>query len=188
LPEGTSHRYPIAEHEPVFEAADFVRCGRDLFVTRSVVTNGLGIEWVRRHLGPGFRVHEIKTRCSTPCHIDTTFVPLAPGKVLVNPDWVAELPECVRKWDVLAAPRPSYDLGSPMAFPQFTSQWLSMNVLSLDHERVLVDAQQTELIRSLRDWGFRPLPLPFDHIGPFGGSFHCATLDVRRRGRLESYF
>lgn len=190
LPAGAAFRSPIAEDEPVWEAADFVRCGRDLFVTRSVVTNDLGIEWVRRHLGPGFRVHEIKTRCSTPCHIDTTFVPLAPGKVLVNPDWVevAELPECVKKWDVLVAPRPSYAVHSPMAFPQFSSQWLSMNVLSLDQERVLVDAQQLELIRNLRDWGFRPLPLPFDHVGPFGGSFHCATLDVRRRGALESYF
>ena len=188
LPEGTAHRYPITEQEPVFEAADFVRCGRDLFVTRSLVTNELGIEWVRRHLGPGFRVHEIQTRCLTPCHIDTTFVPLAPGKVLVNPDWVTELPECVRKWDVLVAPRPSYLPGSPMAHPQFTSQWLSMNVLSIDPERVLVDAQQTELIRKLKDWGFRPIPIPFDHVGPFGGSFHCATLDVRRRGQLESYF
>lgn len=188
LPEGAGHRYPINEQEPVWEAADFVRCGRDLFVTRSVVTNGLGIEWVRRHLGPGFRVHEIHTRCSTPCHIDTTFVPLAPGKVLVNPDWVTELPECVRKWDVLVAPRPTYGLTSPMAFPQFTSQWLSMNVLSLDPERVVVDAQQSELIRKLKEWGFRPIPVPFDHVGPFGGSFHCATLDVRRRGTLESYF
>jgi glycine amidinotransferase len=187
-PDGVPHRYPINEQEPVFEAADFVRCGRDLFVTRSVVTNGLGIEWVRRHLGPGFRVHEIDTRCSTPCHIDTTFVPLAPGKVLVNPDWVKELPECVRKWDVLKAPRPSYGPGSPMVHPQFTSQWLSMNVLSLDPERVLVDVQQIELIRKLKDWGFKPIPLAFDHVGPFGGSFHCATLDVRRRGTLESYF
>lgn len=188
--EGQSRRYPITELEPVWEAADFVRCGRDLFGIRSVATNASGIEWVRRHLGSGFRVHEIKTRCSTPLHIDTTFVPLAPGKVLVNPDWinVAELPECLRKWDVLQAPRPTYDPDSPMAEPQFSSQWLSMNVLSLDHERVIVDAQQHKLIRKLEEWGFTPIPVHFDHFGPFGGSFHCATLDVRRRGQLASYF
>ena len=29
---------------------------------------------------------------------------------------------------------------------------------------------------------------PFLSYGPFGGSFHCATLDVRRRGTLQSYF
>ncbi len=31
--------YAINEFEPVFDAADFARCGRDLFVTRSNVTN-----------------------------------------------------------------------------------------------------------------------------------------------------
>lgn len=188
LPEGVTLCYPITEDEPLWEAADFVRCGRDLFVTRSLVTNESGIEWVRRHLGPEFRVHEIKTRCSTPCHIDTTFVPLAPGKALINPDWVTELPECLQNWEVLKAPRPKYHQDSPMARPQFTSQWLSMNVLSLDHQRVLVDVQQTELMRNLKDWGFTPIAIPFDHVGPFGGSFHCVTLDIRRRGRLESYF
>jgi glycine amidinotransferase len=74
-----------------------------------------------------------------------------------------------------------------MGHPQFSSQWMSMNVLSLDPERVLVDEQQVELMARLEDWGFQPIPLPFDHVGPFGGSFHCVTLDVRRRGRLESY-
>ena len=190
LLDNQTRRYPITEEEPVWEAADFVRCGRDLFVIRSVVTNGLGIEWVRRHLGPEFRVHEIKTRCSTPLHIDTTFVPLAPGKVLVNPDWinVNDLPECLKKWEVFPAPRPTYAVDSPMANPQFSSQWLSMNVLSIDHERVVVDEQQTNLIAKLKEWGFRPIAVAFDQFGPFGGSFHCATLDVRRRGTLESYF
>jgi glycine amidinotransferase len=26
------------------------------------------------------------------------------------------------------------------------------------------------------------------NYAPFGGSFHCATLDIRRRGELQSYF
>lgn len=187
LPEGASRCSPIYEDEPVFEAADFVRCGRDIFVQQSVVTNRLGIEWVRRHLGEGFRLHEIETRCSAPCHLDTTFVPLAPGKALVNPEWVRELPDCLSSWDLLEAPPPTYAEGSPMAYPYFTSQWISMNVLSLDEKRVVVDSQQTALIAKLRDWGFSPIPLPFDYVGLFGGSFHCVTLDVRRRGTLESY-
>lgn len=61
-----------------------MRAGRDLFVTRSNVTNRTGIEWLRRHLGPGYGIHEIASRCRTPRHIDTTFVLLALGKVLVN--------------------------------------------------------------------------------------------------------
>ena len=40
----------------------------------------------------------------------------------------------------------------------------------------------------LRDWGFEPIPCAFRHAYKFGGSFHCATVDIRRRGTLQSYF
>ena len=81
-------RYMITEFEPVFDAADFVRCGRDLFGIRSNVTNAAGFEWLRRHLArDGYRIHELQHQCRTAMHIDSTFVPLCPGKVLVNPEY-----------------------------------------------------------------------------------------------------
>jgi len=187
LQEGETHRYPINESEPVFEAADFVRCGKDLFVTQSIATNALGIEWVRRHLGDRYRVHEIKTRCKATWHIDTTFMPLAPKKALINPQWVHEVPDALKDWDLRAAPMPSYLQTSPMAHPYFTSQWLSMNVFSIDEKRVCVDAQQVDMIHMLREWGFTPIAIPFDYVGMFGGSFHCVTLDIKRKGTLQSY-
>ena len=52
----------------------------------------------------------------------------------------------------------------------------------LDEKRVIVERLQESLIRKLRDWGFTPIPCSFANDAPFGGSFHCATLDVRRRG------
>ena len=58
----------------------------------------------------------------------------------------------------------------------------------LDPKRVVVQASQTTFIRALRDCGFEPIPCPFLNYAPFGGSFHCATLDIRRRGELQSYF
>ena len=42
--------------------------------------------------------------------------------------------------------------------------------------------------KALRDWGFEPVPTPFMNYKLFGGGFHCATLDIRRRGELQSYF
>jgi glycine amidinotransferase len=36
--------------------------------------------------------------------------------------------------------------------------------------------------------GFEPIDIPFGSYGPFGGSLHCATLDIRRRGSLQCYF
>jgi glycine amidinotransferase len=187
LAAGQKPHYPITESEPVWEAADFVRCGRDLYAIRSMVTNAAGIEWVRRHLGGEYRIHELETRCPNPCHIDTTFVPLAPGKALVHPAWLGQLPESLRHWDLITAPAPEYRADSPMQTPYFSSQWLSMNVLSLDEKRVFVDAQQLALIRLLESHGFEPIPLEFDALGAFGGSFHCVTLDVRRRGELAEY-
>ena len=51
IPEpGKPVRMILTEFEPVFDAADFMRCGRDLFVTRGSVTNMAGIEWLRRPL------------------------------------------------------------------------------------------------------------------------------------------
>ena len=63
-----------------------------------------------------------------------------------------------------------------------------MNVLMLDEERVVVADHEETLICSLREWGFRPIPCPFQNFYRLGGSIHCATLDVRRRGTLRSYF
>ena len=48
--------------------------------------------------------------------------------------------------------------------------------------------ESTKLFKKFKDWGFEPIPCSFRNFNFFGGSFHCATTDVRRRGGLESYF
>ena len=184
--KGEEIRYVINEYEPVFDAADFVRCGRDLFVTKSNVTNSFGIAWLQRHLGDEYTIHEIDSSCPTPMHIDSTFLPLAPGKLLINPDYIDpnKLPSIFKSWDILIPPEPDPIKG----IPSMCSKWISLNVLMLDNTRVMVEQQQTSLIKAFKDWGFEPIPCPFIDFVPFGGSFHCATLDVRRRGELKSYF
>ena len=167
-------------------AADYVRCGRDLVGIKSNTTNDLGIEWLRRFLGDDYQVHILETRTRQPMHIDTTCMPLAPGKLLVNPDWVdkSRLPSVFKSWEVREAPRP---VETPGRIYDMSSMWLSMNVLMLDEERVIVERAQEPLIRMLAEWGFQPIPVQFHNYFVFGGAFHCATLDVRRRGTLQSY-
>lgn len=179
-------RYVITELEPTFDAADFVRCGYDIFCQRSHVTNSLGIDWLRRHLGDAYRVHEIDNLSPYAIHIDTTFMPLAPGKVLVNPEYldVDVLPDCLKKWDILVAPEPVPYLNRPLGL----SNWISINTLMLDEKRIIVEKRQEPLIECLKDWGFTPIPCSFEGYYPFLGGFHCATLDIRRHGELQSYF
>ena len=188
VPEpGEPLRYSINESEMTFDAADFIRCGRDIFGIRSNVTNEFGIEWLRHHLGDRYQLHIIPSRCPQPMHIDTTLMPLCPGKALVNPEFldVDQLPSILKKWELRPAPKP---VPGAAQIIDLSSAWLSMNVLMLDPKRVIVEATQEPLIKMLSDWGFEPIPCPFNNFSVYGGAFHCATLDVRRRGTLESYF
>jgi glycine amidinotransferase len=187
---GEAMRYVINESEPVFDAADFIRCGRDIFVQKSNVTNEFGIEWMRRHLGDQYHVHVIETECRTPMHIDSSFMPLAPGKLLINPDYIDihKLPKMFKSWDVIIAPQPEPNPGSMSKRITQTSNWISLNMLMLDETRVIVERNQSSMIKVLKDYGFEPIPCSFYEYQAFGGSFHCATLDIRRRGTLQSYF
>lgn len=183
---GDPMNYVLTEFEPVFDAADVVRCGRDLFVQRSHVTNDMGILWLERHLGEDYRIHVLETRNPEAIHIDTTFMPLAPGKVVVSPEYidVKKLPAILKNWDVLEAPAPVPNKDPLKA----VSQWIAINVLMLDEARVIVEQSQTPMIKALKNWGFKPIPCAFDNYYPFLGGFHCATLDIRRQETLQSYF
>ncbi|KFA91731.1 amidinotransferase [Archangium violaceum] len=177
-------RYVITDTEPTFDAADFIKFGRDLVVQKSNVTNEFGIRWLQRHLEGRFRVHVVEPRDTHPMHIDATIMPLAPGKLLVNPHRFPKVPSLFRGWDILEAPTPSIPDGHPL---YMTSKWINMNLLSLDEKRVVVERSDEPMISALRRWGFTPIPCNFRNFNTFGGSFHCATVDVRRRGDAVSY-
>lgn len=181
---GEPTRLVINEFEPVFEAADFTRCGRDIFVQKSNVTNEFGIEWLRRHLGKEYTLHVLEFNDPHPMHIDATLVPMAPGKLLINPERVLQVPAAFKGWDVFHAPKPIMPDEHTL---YMTSKWINMNILMLDEERVIVERQDEPMIAAVKKWGFKPVPCNFRHFNSFGGSFHCATVDVRRRGTLQSY-
>lgn len=174
----------VTEVEPVFDAADFARCGSDLFGQLSHVTNRAGVRWLARHLGSQYRIHLLDVDDAHAMHIDATFVPLAPGRVLVNPERLRHLPPCLADWEVLTPPKPVGSPGPPLLF---SSDWLSINVLSLDERRIVVEAQETPLIDFLAGAGFEPIPVPFRNVAVFGGGLHCATVDVRRQGSLQRH-
>lgn len=137
-------------------------------------------------------------------HIDGTFVPLGPGKLLINPHRPCvtgepvktykfkgesheyRLPEMFKGWDVFVAPEPSLPADHPL---YFTSPWTATcNVIVLGPDKVVVEANEPDTIAAFKSWGFEVVPVPFRHFLPFGGSFHCATCDIRRAGTLQSYF
>jgi len=68
------------------------------------------------------------------------------------------------------------------------SHWIDMNAFSINPDLVVVDRNQTALIKLLEKHGFDVIPLQLRHSKMLGGGPHCVTLDVRRRGTLDRYF
>ena len=178
----------LTEVEPLFDAADVVRCGKDLFVQKSMVTNDAGIDWLRRHFRD-HRIHKVGRRELLPWHMDTTLVPLRPGFALVNPtrpsidkrEW-----ELFKKngWELVEPPKTLLEKKGPY---DFCSWWLNMNTLVLDPKTVCVEASETPVMELLDKHGFEVVPVPFYEVSPFGGGLHCCTADVYREGTCEDY-
>jgi glycine amidinotransferase len=182
-------QWNLTEEEPLFDAADVGRFGKDLFVQRSTTTNGAGIDWLRRHF-PEHRVHEVLFYEAHPMHIDATFIPLRPGLALSNRQRVPLTEEmkqlfALNDWEIVPCAEPALDEKPPLCF---CSVWLSMNTLLLDENTIFVEEQEKAQQEQFYQLGFEVIPVPFWAVGPFGGGLHCATADVYREGTLQDYF
>ena len=69
-----------------------------------------------------------------------------------------------------------------------TSTAIGLNFLSINPELVICDIVQDELRKTLAQHGIETIGLPMRHARTLSGGFHCVTLDVKRKGSLESYF
>jgi glycine amidinotransferase len=181
--------FVTTEEEPLFDAADVLRFGKDLVVQHGFTTNLKGIDWIARHF-PNHRVRAVNFPGDPyPIHIDATFTPLRPGLIINKPD--RRLPEAQRAffdrngWEIVDAARPAHNSPPPLCY---SSVWLSMNVLALDPKTVCVEASEVHQLEQFDKLGFEVVPVPFRDVYPFGGGLHCATTDVYREGECEDYF
>jgi N-dimethylarginine dimethylaminohydrolase len=177
--------------EPAFDAANVLRLGRDLIYQVSSTGNEMGGQWLQTLLGDGYRVHFLKD-VYYGSHIDSTLVALRPGLMLCNPDRLTDdtLPEILKQWEVIYSPpmenTDRYD--ADYLRKSIGSNWIDMNLLSINPNLVVVDQDQSALIKLLEKHGLDVIPLKLRHSKMLGGGFHCVTLDIRRNGTLERYF
>ena len=177
--------------EPAFDAANVLRLGQDLIYLVSATGNDLGGQWLQTILGDEFRVHFLKD-VYYGSHIDSTFVALRPGLMLCNPGRLNDdtLPEILKQWEVIYSPPMENTDGFDADYlsRSIGSKWIDMNLFSINPNLVVVDRDQTALIRLLEKQGLDVIPLKLRHSKMLGGGFHCITLDTRRKGTLERYF
>ena len=177
--------------EPAFDAANVLRLGRDLIYLVSGTGNRLGGQWLQTILGEEYRVHFLED-VYYGSHIDSTFVALRPGLMLCNPGRINDetLPEILKQWEVIYSPpmEATGRYGADYVSRSIGSNWIDMNLLSINPELVVVDRDQTGLIKLLEKQGLDVIPLKLRHSKMLGGGFHCITLDTRRQGTLQRYF
>ncbi len=172
--------------EPAFDAANILRCGKDLIYLVSNTGNELGAEWLKILLGDSYNIHLVKDVYAY-VHIDTTIMPLKPGVVLLNPDRVqpGNVPSYFRNWKHLyAAPAVETPYLADWA-P--STHWLGMNVLSLSENLVAVEKSQVNIIKQLEQEGFDVMPVQLRHCRTLGGGPHCITLDTIRDDEYGDY-
>ena len=185
----SKRHFVTTEEEPLFDAADVLRFGRDLVVQHGFTTNLKGIEWLRRHF-PSHRIHSVNFPGDPyPIHIDATFTPLRPGLIIGNSQ--RKLPEEQCKWffdngwEIVDAAQPAHNAPPPLCY---SSVWLSMNVLVLDPKTVCVEKSEIYQAEQMDKLGMEVVEVDLRDAYAFGGGLHCSTADVYRDGSCEDYF
>ena len=174
--------------EIIFDAPNIVRVGKDLLYQISNSGNLKGYKWLKRLLEPmGYKMHY--SELYSYAHFDSTIIPLRPGLVLmnstrVNPD---NCPDMFAKWDKIWFEDCVVQGSKLEGYLAPCSPYIGMNILSVDPNTIICDSAQEPLMRTLEKYKIDCVPVQFRHAMTLAGGIHCATLDLRRKGSLESY-
>lgn len=161
----------------VLDAANVLRLNDRMLFLESASGNKRAYSWLRKQF-PDVIIELCNFYSGV--HIDSTIVPLREGLVLLNASRVTmhTLPrvfddwECIWVADVVAQDFYQYP---------YASKWIALNMLVVDPSTVIVDRNQTNLIRMLELYNFTVIPLELRHSRTLGGGFHCVTLDLIRK-------
>ncbi len=197
--------FQVTEKEPLWDAADAMRLGKDIFIQGSSVTNKSGVDWLKRMFAElGIRVHHILVDSTPPRnvpgsyhprHIDANLVSLRPGCMMYHthhPVRTPEFWELFKKndWQLIPAVETTFSRDDNITLGDFPPGAVigPMNTFSIDSKTVCVEAHEKEYSEQLDKLGFEVVPIPYEKVIPFGGVLHCTTLDIYREGKMEDYF
>ena len=173
----------LLNDEPVFDAANVIKHNNDILYLVSNTGNKAGAKWLQEFLDSqpwgDYTVH-LAENVYAYIHIDTTFVFLREGTVLINPHRVSwrNLPEFLSHMEIIWAPEPYPSQVLDNWCP--ASPWLGMNILPINSKQVMVESNQVMLMKHLEKFNFEPIPVQMRHARTFSGGPHCVTLDVLR--------
>ena len=172
----TDYKFMPRNEGMVLDAANVCRLGDKMLFLESASGNRAAYEWLCDQF-PNVEIELCNFYAGV--HIDSTIVPLREGLVMLNASRVQPhtVPKVFDRWDKIWI----HDV-VPQQFYQYpyASKWIAMNLLVVDPRTVIVDQNQTDIIKILNNYGFDTVPLQLRHSRTLGGGFHCVTLDILR--------
>jgi N-dimethylarginine dimethylaminohydrolase len=170
---------PQNENDPMFDAANVLKCDDKLVYSLSHSANEAGAEWLQQQVGTEFEVIKWRTVEHQITHIDSTLLSCGAKTIVANADRLTmeSLPDFMKDFKTIwvkdCVPRQFHQ------FP-FASKWIGINMLSINPETIIVDEIQKNLITQLKQEKFEVIALPMRQSRTLGGGFHCVTCDVQR--------
>jgi glycine amidinotransferase len=172
----------LNENEIVFDAADLIRMGRDIFYKKCSSANNQGLYWLRRTF-PQLRFHMMHFPTDGSLHLDASIVPLRPptsgsdGLVLINQNYPPLASQMKiftdNDWRPIWSPLPTTATVPPLAL---CTANINMNLLSINENCVIIEECEVPLYRLLHDeLGFDVITCPLRVLNEFGGGIHCGT-------------
>lgn len=162
----------------ILDAANVCRLDDTWLYLVSASGNYLAMEWLQQQL-PHIRIEPCNFYSGV--HIDSTIVPIRPGLVVLNASRVNQdnCPKVLKSWEKIWITEHDIVAQNFFQYP-YASNWIGMNMLSINPNTVIVDRNQTTLIKKLSKHNVDIVPLSLRHSRTLGGGFHCVTLDLLR--------
>jgi scyllo-inosamine-4-phosphate amidinotransferase 1 len=178
----------IPNRDPVIDAANVIKFGKDLFVSVAGSNNQLGLNWLERNL-TDYRIHPVD-RSIFSGHLDTHFSIIRPGLVYSYHS-KNELPDYFKNWDLLSL-NPEIDREKSLSQTfyddklqddDFANTVLGVNILSINENTIMIDdhlENNLQLRRQLDQYRIEPIFVPITYSHFFNQGLTCITLDTVR--------
>ena len=160
-----------------FDAANVCRLNNTLLYLVSPSGNIEGAKWLQKQ----FPNHTVEiTETYNGIHIDSPFVPVKNGLVLVNKDRVSSktLPKCFKDWNVIWLGKKDL-IERSFIGEAFASNYILLNFLMISPNKAVID-DCPRLEEELNKHNIKTYIVPFKHSRTLGGGHHCVTLDLER--------
>jgi len=163
------------------DGAQFLRLNDDVIVNVNSYNHYKGYRWVKSFY-PDLNFHMVSLADN---HIDGAIVALNETHFLVNPKYHNIWEHLPLKYQDLNKyfylyPEDISRPDEPRDIKLASQAGMDINVLSVDENTVVVNIDAIEVIKILREYGFRVIPVQLRHSETFGGNIHCSTLDLER--------